>query len=306
MIGTVTLNPSVDVKYILDKLELGGVFRCSSPEKTPGGKGLNVSRVLKILGNKVSASGFLGGKNGEWIEDRLEELNIKNKFQNINGETRNCLNIVSENQTEVLELGPEIERFEEEYFLKNYKSFIEELSVVCASGSLPKGLNGDFYRKLGEISFDKGVKFLLDTSKASLLEGIKGKPYLVKPNIDELSDIFGVELKTQEEVIRCGRELLKKGASNVIISLGGEGAILLTEEDIYKGSIPRIKPINTVGSGDSMIAGFAHGISKGYSLEKAFKFSLACGTSNAMQNETGKVDEKQIEKLLREITITKL
>ena len=308
MIATVTLNPSVDLRYMLSAFEKNGVYRCNHYQRSAGGKGLNVTRVLRILGDHVRATGFLGGKNGEYITQELEKLGAENQFVQIEGETRNCIAIVTKepSQTELLEQGPLVSEENIALFLNIYETLLEEMDWISASGSLPPGVAKDFYKLLGEKARKHGKKFILDSSGESLLYGLEANPFLVKPNKEELEDIFKKRLNSVEQIVDHAKELCHRGAQNVIISLGEEGAILVNPSLVLKASIPKIDVVNPIGSGDSMIAGYLHALVKGESRAESLKFACAVGTANALEEKTGKVNPETLNASLGEIWIDEL
>lgn len=307
MILTITLNPSVDRRYNVENFETGKVFRSKETQYTPGGKGINVSKVLEILGEKPLASGFLGGRAGEYIQESLNSLNIENDFVNIDGETRSCIAIISEeSQTEVLESGPTISKEEEEMFFKRYTELVKKCRFISISGSLPKGLPLDTYKTLIEIAKEEGRNVILDTSGEALKIAIEAKPFLIKPNEDEIQNLLGKELEGEADIINTGKEILEKGIEIVVVSLGKEGSLVFNKNDVYKVTVPEIELVNPVGSGDSMIAGFAAGLSRDYNLEKTIKLAAACGTLNAMEKETGCIDPKSLEFMMDKIQVQKI
>lgn len=293
---------------MVEDFEKDGVYRAKEIEETAGGKGLNVARVVKCLGETVITSGFIGGKNGEIIEEKLDELQISNMFVKIKGQTRNCIAILSNDssQTEILEAGPRISEEEKERFLMKYEEILKRSNIVCASGSIPENVSKDIYKELIYRGKKHNVKFLLDTSGEGLKKGIEALPYLIKPNKDELIELTGKDIKTDEDIILCGKELIKKGIEIVVMSLGEQGSIIFHKSNIYKVKLPNIKVINPVGSGDSMIAGFAVALERGYDIEKMIKFASASGTANAMEKETGKVSEKVVKELINKIQIEEI
>lgn len=307
MILTVTLNPSVDRRYNVEDFEKGGVFRSKETQYTPGGKGINVSKVLSLLGEKPLATGFLGGRAGEYIGESLNALNIENDFVNIDGETRSCIAIISGNsQTEVLEAGPSINEDELESFFNNYRKQVKKCKFISISGSLPKGLPLDTYKKLIEIAKEEGRDVLLDSSGQALKLAIEASPFLIKPNEDEIQSLLGKKLKGEGDIILAGRELLEKGIKIVIVSLGEKGSLVFHKSDVYKVEVPEIELVSPVGSGDSMIAGFAAGLSRDYNLEETIKLAAACGTLNAMEKETGYIDPSKLDSMMEKIKVKKL
>ncbi|MTI66847.1 MAG: 1-phosphofructokinase [Firmicutes bacterium] len=308
MITTITLNPSIDTRYMLDDFEKNGVFRAKKVHKTPGGKGLNVARVIKQLDKSVKTTGFLGGKSGDFIKESLDTLNIENSFIKIKNDTRSCIAILSKDggQTEVLEPGPEVFKKEIDNFLLEYENLLLESDVICASGSLPKNIPSDMYKKLIEKAKSKDVKFILDTSGEALKKGISASPYLIKPNKEELEGIFKVKINSQKELIDYGKKLSKSGIEIVVISLGKKGAIVINKDKTYKVNLPKVNVVNPVGSGDSMVAGFAIGIKRGLNTKKLIEFASICGTANAMEDETGKVNLDNIKRLENKIEVKEI
>lgn len=307
MILTITLNPSIDRKYVINGFEKGRLFRTDRMEYTPGGKGLNVTKVIKSFNEPVRATGFLGGVNGKYIEEKLNNIGISHDFVSIQGETRSCLAILSDDnsQTEILEAGPYIFVHETMKFYELYKNMIKEFEIICASGSLPQGLPPGTYKDLILIANEQNKKFLLDTSGEALKHGIEASPFLVKPNRDELENLAGYSMTSEEDIIRAAKDIMEKGVKLVAVSLGEEGAMAFYAGYSYKVKAPSIKVLNPVGSGDSMIAGFAVSLSRDYDIEDALRTAVACGTANAMETETGKVNMVNVKKIIDEIKIKK-
>ena len=306
MITTVTLNPAIDTRYFIDDFKDGKLFRVDKIIKSPGGKGLNVSKVLKQLGADITASGILGGKNGEWIRDELKKLNISEEFIFTDKETRVCIAILAHHsETEILESGEEFSDEDLKNFEDRFLELVEKSDVITMSGSLPKGIPTDYYKKIIEMANEKGKKVILDTSGKALLEGVKGRPYLIKPNFDELAFVLGEEIDSREKIRKAVKKLQDLGAQNILVSLGGDGAMYFGRQDL-KIKIPKIKIHNTVGSGDSSVAGFAKGLEQGLELEDILKLSMACGMSNAQSQETGSVNMEDVNKLISEIEIKEL
>lgn len=308
MIATITLNPSVDKSYMIDNFQKNGVFRAKEVVQTAGGKGLNVAKVVKLLGEPVVTSGFIGGKNGNIIEEKLSKLEIVNEFVKIKGETRNCIAILSKDcsQTEILEYGPTVTEEEIEKFLMRYDEILEKSTIICASGSIAQNVPIDIYKKLVLRAKMNNVKFLLDTSGKALEEGIKACPYLIKPNKDEIMAYTDTKVYSEENIIEAGKKLIQSGIEVVVISLGEKGAIVFHRRKIYKILLPKLEVVNPVGSGDSMIAGFAVALERGYSFEKMIKFASATGTANALEKNTGKVSKEIVEELLNRIKIEEI
>ena len=308
MILVVNLNASVDKRYEIEDLERGKVMRARSVKNTPGGKGLHVANVATILGENCIATGLLGGKSGEFIEDKLKDYGIKQDFIKISGETRECLAFITDDlvQTEILEPGSEVTEKEQMKFLDKYIDLLKDTTVVVASGSVPKNVPSNFYRKLIEMANAQEKKFLLDTSGNLLKEGIEAKPYFIKPNRDEIEALTGRRINSVEDSIKEIKEFHNKGIRFVVISLGEEGSIAGYEGKFYKVTFEKVKAVNPVGSGDSYVAGIAVGIERGYSIEDTLKLASACGTANAMEKETGFVNKSVVEELMKKVKVTEI
>lgn len=308
MILTITLNPSIDRRYYVKGFEKDKVFRAENVQYTPGGKGLNVTRVIKTFSDSVIATGFIGGKSGSFIEEKLDELNINHNFLSVNGETRSCLAIHSDDgsQTEILEKGPVISNEEISNFNYLYNELIRESEIICASGSLPQGLPLETYKDLISVAKSQNKKFILDTSGDALKLGMEASPFLIKPNKDELEKLVGHAITSNDEVVKAAKCLLENDIEIVVVSLGREGAIVFNKGYAYKINVPSVKTVNSVGSGDSMIAGFAISLMEGYDFEYMLKVAAACGAANAMEEETGKVNINNVRNIINGINITKL
>lgn len=308
MITTITFNPSIDRLYRVSEINIGEVQRVIESNATAGGKGINVTKVCKILGEDPMAIGFLGGFNGAFIKNELDKKGIKNRFTKIDSETRNCLNIIENDKvsTEFLEKGPVVEASDLERFEEDLKSVIKDTKVLAASGSFCQNMPVEYYEKIGDICRENGVKFVLDTSGNALKAALKSKPYLIKPNTDEIKQLLNVNVESREEIIEAGKKLLELGAENVCVSLGKNGMIYLDGKDVYEVKVPKVDAVNTVGSGDSTIAGFSVGILRGYSLEETIKLANACGISNALNVDTGFVKLEEVEKYKNLVEVTKV
>lgn len=308
MILVVNLNSSVDKRYEIKDINKGQVMRARTVENTPGGKGLHVANIATILKEDCVATGFLGGKSGEFIEEKIKDYGIKGDFIKIAGETRECLAFITDDlvQTEILEPGPEVTEKEQMEFLDKYIDLLKNTTVVVASGSVPKNVPSNFYRKLIEMANCQNKKFLLDTSGDLLKEGIQGRPYFIKPNRDEIEGITGRKINSIEDAVREIKLFQDKGIKLVVISLGAEGSVAGYEGKFYKVTIPKVEAINPVGSGDSYVGGVAIGIERGYSIEELLKFASACGTANAMEKETGFVREEVVNELVSRIIVEEI
>ena len=284
MIYTVTLNPSIDYIVRLDKVLIGSVNRMDSDDKFAGGKGINVSRVLKRLGIDNRATGFIGGFTGKFITDTLEEEGISSHFVEVEEDTRINVKIKADAETEINGPGPDISSLK----LEELKSILASLSAddtVVFAGSSPKNLGNTIYKELIGLTRKTGAQVVCDFEGQTLLDSLEFKPLLVKPNNHELGDIFGVKLESLDEIEEYARQILDKGAQHVIISMAGDGALLVTQEGAYfakpiKGSVK-----NSVGAGDSMVAGFTGEFVKSKDAVEAFKWGVACGTATTFSDD---------------------
>ncbi|MBA4602333.1 hexose kinase [Thermoactinomyces mirandus] len=307
MICTITLNPSVDIRYEMDRFLPDQVNRVNRVSKTAGGKGLNVARVLRQLGEDVAASGFLGGSLGHFIRSELSRLGIHNGFVSIKGNTRNCIAIIHEGkQTEILESGPLVSKSESDQFLKWFSEFVPLVKVVTLSGSLPKGLAKDYYGKLIETA--NGIPVLLDTNgellKSTLAKA--NKPFLIKPNQDELADLLGGKPEKEEQIINALKAEIFAGIPWVVVTLGADGAIVKHGHACYRARMPRVDVKNPVGSGDSVLAGFAAGFARGLVEEKLVRFGLAMGVLNAMEEKTGYINTGKLTWCMQQMIVENL
>lgn len=309
MILTITLNPSVDIGYKLDHFSLDTVNRVAGISKTAGGKGLNVARVLCQLGEEVAASGFLGGSLGDFISSQIKKIGIRDYFIKIQGETRNCIAIIcEEQQTEILESGPVITENETILFLEEFSKYVQNAEVVTISGSLPKGLSDDFYVKLLEIAAVYDIPVLLDTNGTLLKPTLASdsKPYLIKPNEQELADLIGEKSVDERQIIEALKSITFANVPWVVVTRGAGGALVKYNQTIYRARVPKIDAVNPVGSGDSVIAGFAAGISRGLLNEELVRFGLSMGLLNALEEKTGHINLDRVEWATNKVTVKKI
>ncbi|MDR1017429.1 MAG: 1-phosphofructokinase family hexose kinase [Lachnospiraceae bacterium] len=310
MITTVTLNASIDKAYHMkEEIEYGKVMRVSSCHNSAGGKGLNVARIVKLCGSNVITTGFVGGFNGLYLEDLLDNDNIPHNFFHAESETRSCINILDKKygSTEFLESGRTILDKEVKAFLEDtYLQSIENSSVVTLSGSVPSGLGEDIYLQMINIAKAHGKKVILDTSGDFLKEGIKAGPTMIKPNKDEIENLFGVKLKSIEDVKKYGLKLHQMGIPIVVISLGSKGAMMVCDEGIFISSSPKLSVVNTVGCGDSMVGAFAVAMEKGFDLRKSLKYAVSVASANAMSLNTGDFDIKCQKEIYENTSIEKM
>lgn len=284
MIYTITFNPALDYVVKIQNFQLDEINRTEKEYILPGGKGINVSIVLRTLGIDSTVLGFIAGFTGDEIERKVKEYGIKTDFIKI-GNTSSRINVkiaAPFHETAINGKGPKIE---ESYIETLYKKVdkIEDGDILVLSGSIPEGLPNDIYQKICQRVENKKIKIIVDATGELLLKTLKYHPFLIKPNQYELGEIFGVKISTQEEAIEYAKKLRLKGAQNVLISMGSMGAILLDENGYsYKRKVTNIeKRVNTVGAGDSVVAGFIAGYQLFHHYEKALQMGMAAGTATA-------------------------
>ena len=301
MIYTVTFNPALDYIVRLDSFAAGRINRVNYEQVLGGGKGINVSIVLGNLGHKSTAMGFLAGFTGKEIVRQLRDFNAADDFVQLDeGFSRINVKVKAEVETEINGQGPKIsEAKRDELFEKLSKLGAEDTLVL--SGSIPNTLPDDMYEQTLSRLQGKGIRVVVDAEKGLLLKVLKFNPWLIKPNNHELGDMFGVKLETDEQIIEYAKKLQEKGAQNVLISMAGDGAILLTAEGKhYKSPAPKGKLVNSVGAGDSMVAGFIAGyIESNGDYEKAFHMGVATGSASAFSENLA--TRPEVEALLKTI-----
>ena len=297
MIYTVTLNPSIDYIVRLDKLVTGITNRTTEEEYYYGGKGINVSLVLAELDLDSTAYGFVAGFTGKAIENGIRNDHIITDFIKLKeGISRINVKIKAGEETEINCQGPHIDERELERLLQKIDRIASDDTLILA-GSIPKTMPDDVYERMMERIRFKNVRIVVDATKKLLVNSLKYKPFLIKPNRQELSEIFGVEVKTEEDIVHYAKELQKMGALNVLISLGGDGAMLIDEEgNKHKAGVLKEKVLNTVGSGDSMVAGFVAGYEKTGDYAYALKLGSVCGNATAFL--PGLATKEKINELL--------
>lgn len=306
MITTVTLNASIDKAYYMEgKIENGTVMRVARVHNTAGGKGLNVARIIKLCGEKVLATGLVGGFNGQYLEALLNQDGISHDFLHVDGETRSCINILDSGygSTEYLEPGFCVSQETEDVFLETLSSVVSDSRVVTISGSVPGGMAKDVYSRMVLKLKSMGKQVILDTSGELLKQGIGACPNMIKPNKEELEMLFGREIHSVRDVAELAWKLYEKGIGQVVVSLGKEGALLACEEGIFTARPPRLDPVNTVGCGDSMVGAFAVAMERKMGYKEALKFAVAVASAGAMSPDTGDFDMDVCQTLLKQVTV---
>ncbi|MCE7791492.1 1-phosphofructokinase [Salipaludibacillus sp. CUR1] len=303
MIYTVTINPSVDCLMKVENFYLGKTNRASTQKMVPGGKGINVSRVLKNLGTRSEALGFIGGFTGAFIKDELEKESVFSSFIETEGNTRINVKMKTDTETEINGKAQEITNEHIQKLLIQLDE-LKSGDLLILSGSLPSTLPADLYNTIINRLSEKNIYVCVDTSGEPLKEAMKASPYMIKPNQAELEQLYKENVKNLDDAVKLARKAVADGARHVLVSMGGEGAALVSKNESYKATVPKGTLINSVGAGDSMVAGFIHILTQSGSLEEAFKYSVAAGSATAFSN--GFCTAENVEKLLPEVLIEKI
>ncbi len=305
MIYTITLNPALDRTIWVEALQSDDANRIRKEEKFAGGKGIDVSRVLTHLGLPNRALGFLGGYTGMEIEGMLLQEGVYCDFTSIANETRT--NIVLNLEVDGRQIlfnarGPEVKPIELTALFRKLES-LHEPELVSISGSLPPNLTPVIYARAVEILKSRSAKVLLDTDGENLKIGITGRPNIIKPNIHELSRLCGKKLEKLPDIIKAARDIQSKGVEIILVSMGANGILLVSAKETLLAVPPKVKVINTVGAGDSAVAGFLYGIANKLSLADCLKYAVATGTATTLQPGTALAKREDIQKLLPQISL---
>lgn len=309
MIYTVTLNPALDKTVEIPGMALDTVNRITEMRTDPGGKGINVSKVIAKLGGESCAAGILGGGSGKMLEKLLKGEPFATRFRFVEGQTRTNLKIIDREghtNTDINEPGLTVTAAELDALLRELLAELRPGDIVVLAGSLPKGAPQDTYRSWTAACKKAGARVFLDADGALLAEGIKAAPYLIKPNDDELSRLAGKKLETLEELTAEGRKLLERGIERVVISLGGRGALYLRKGSTIYAEGLRVPVGSTVGAGDSVVAALAYAEAQGLSEEEAVRLSTAAGAANVMCSGTQAAEREAVEALLPKVRFSRL
>lgn len=305
MIYTITFNPAVDLVIQVPNCQLGTLNRSKGEEYVAGGKGINMSIVLKRLGIDNIATGFLGGFSGKYIEEFLENEGILPRFISVEGTTRINVKVKGEVETEINAAGPAVNAEKFQQLMNYFEDVLKEEDIVFLAGNAAPGLDETSYVEIVKLCYARGAKLVLDTTKELLLSCLPYHPFIIKPNQHELEELFGVKIQTKEELIAYALKLQEKGACNVLISCGGEGAFLFTETGkVFTSNVPKGKLVNSVGAGDSMLAGFMAKFIETSDYKESLKQGAAAGSATAFS--IGIATKMLINELLSKIEITEI
>ena len=300
MIYTVTLNPSLDYIAECKDFTLGATNRTSSEIIYPGGKGINVSIVLSNLGDRTTALGFLAGFTGEHIDSLIKDMGISSRMIRLNeGMSRINLKLKSKEETELNGMGPNISIIDIARLYQKLESITED-DILVLAGSIPPSVSEGLYSDIMERLKEKKIKIVVDATKDLLMNVLDKKPFLIKPNIHELGELFNVKLDSADEALPYALKLKEMGAVNVIISMGKDGAMMVDEYgNSYTMNSPEGKLVNSVGAGDSLVAGFLHKYLETGNYEEAFRYGVCTGSASAFSSALATKEE--VEKLYKEI-----
>ena len=299
MIYTVTLNPSLDYIAECKDFTLGATNRTSSEIIYPGGKGINVSIVLSNLGDRTTALGFLAGFTGEHIDSLIKDMGISSRMIRLDeGMSRINLKLKSKEETELNGMGPNISIIDIARLYQKLESITED-DILVLAGSIPPSVSEGLYSDIMERLKEKKIKIVVDATKDLLMNVLDKKPFLLKPNIHELGELFNVKLDSADEALPYALKLKEMGAVNVIISMGKDGAMMVDEYgNSYTMNSPEGKLVNSVGAGDSLVAGFLHKYLETGNYEEAFRYGVCTGSASAFSSALATKEE--VEKLYRE------
>jgi 1-phosphofructokinase family hexose kinase len=310
MIGTVTLNPAIDVILEVSNLKINHYNKVLNAHTTSGGKGINVSKAVRGCGKETIAIGFLGGGRGRMIEEELRGLGITTNFWHIEEKTRSNT-IVSDKETGqhtlLSETGPKITEYDLEMLKSIFYRVMSQCSVVTLSGSLPRGVPVNIYGDLISIAKEREVKTILNTSGEQFIKGLEKKPFLAKPDLRESNRVFGIKIDKEKDAIKAAKEVVQRGAEIGVVSLQNEKDVIATRDEIWFAETTYHKIVNIIGAGDALVAGLAIALSEeGKNLKEAIKFSMACALASALREEEEFSSMEEVEKCLQCVNVKRL
>ncbi|MET3684112.1 1-phosphofructokinase [Alkalibacillus flavidus] len=304
---TVTLNPALDKTISLSEFQVGGLNRLETmPILDPGGKGVNVAKVLKQLNITPHATGFTAGSTGKTIGHALDQLDIHHNFQEVTGDVRTNLKIVDQSQgvtTEINEPGFTVDHNDLQALQEKLTSLLPETTYVVLGGSTPSGIGDHQYKEFINLAHEYGVKTILDASGPALKEGLRAKPFAIKPNIHELEELYDTTFESTESIVQACRDIVADGVNMVVVSLGGDGALFINEDQAYLVKPFPITPQSTVGAGDSMVGAMVYALTQGYDFETLAKWATTAGTITASKAGTTVCTLDEIQTHVSSVTV---
>lgn len=311
MILTVTLNPAIDKTYTAQSLILGNVNRMRDVINIAGGKGVNVTKILCQYGCEVTATGYLGGYTGRFIEEDIKRRGAVCDFVSLAGDTRCNINVLSDDGfvTEILEPGPVVTKEDEQAFLERYNMLLATCELVVLSGSVGRGMTGTIYKRLVSLAKGKKVPVFLDSSGESMKLGMEACPNLIKPNWKELEYLVSHKIESREEIIETAAKLYQTGIDTVVVSMGKKGLVSVSREGIFTARLSEasdVKVVNTVACGDSVVASYAMSFLQGESQEMAIRKACAISAANATTIESAQIPIKTAHALLSKVEVEQI
>lgn len=309
MIATVTLNPSLDETVTVEELVIDETNRWTSLRKDPGGKGINVSRVVHELGGETIAYGFVGGIDGETLKHLLRQQKVPFDFTPIREEIRTnfiITDLKTRSQTRIDAPGPYIYSDEMDSLMNKLMNINPKPDFMVFAGSVPPGIPDNIYQQLIELAKNRGIKTVLDSDGKWLKEGIKGRPTIIKPNLHEAEELLEMELRNEAKIAQAARILTGQDIEIVVISRGKDGLIVATDKKILKAVPPRVEIRSTVGAGDSAVAGLVLKLSQGYEIEEACRWAAAAGTAATLTPGTELCHREDVERLVPQVKVEQL
>ena len=305
----VSLNPAVDRRLILPRFNLGTVNRATAALPAAGGKAGHVSYAAQALGAEVTWLAFTGGSEGDFCRKGIESRGIRTITVPIAARTRMTLEIIDESSremTEILEPGPSISDLERDAFLTTFRGALVDQTSVVLSGSLPQDLPKDFYAELIQTATGRGCTTFLDTSGEPLAQALSAGPYAIKPNRQEAEALLHREIRDRDAALQAARDLLARGPDTVILSLGAEGALVVSHREQLYAKAPEVEAISAIASGDSFLAGFAFGHSQGRPVEDCLRLATACGAANCLAPSPAFISRDVVDRFLPQISVERL
>ena len=310
MIRCICLNPVIDKVYFINNFTAGRLYRDNCPAVYAGGKGVNVAKVLALLGETCAIYGFIGGDSGKRLKNEITALGIQSKFIEIAGDTRTTVNIIDNQnnvETEILEFGPTVHEDELQRLLGQLQEDIAGDDIVICSGAIINGAAPSIYQTIDAICVAQAAHCFLDTYGEAFHSSLPGCYYFAKPNLKEFIEYLGIENKVDEDTLVTKAEsLMAKGFENLMVSMGKSGALLINNAVKLRARPPVISNQSSIGSGDASVAGYAAAINRGSDIEEAFRLSMACGVSNAMHREVGFIDLSEVNELKKRMEVRHL
>ena len=301
MIVTVTLNPAMDKTIILDGMDIGEVNRADSIRNDIGGKGVNVSKVLKVFGTDTIATGFLGGISEAIFRRELEKIGIEDRFISIQGNTRTNIKLIdrkNNTNTDINEPGPFIRSEELKMFIQVFDEAVHEGDLVVLSGGIPLNIPSDIYGRLTKITNQRGAKVIVDAEGEALHHALEEIPYMIKPNEKELSAFLGKEILSEEEIIEEAKNFVKEGIQKVLVSRGDKGSIFVTRDSVFIGRGIKVKVKSTVGAGDSMVAALVYAEERKFNDYETLVLAQATGAAAVTTEGTEACTSEEVKKYL--------